>query len=67
MTGKDVDRIRARSALETVKESPFITAVAVAPAVVVLGVVWWLTNGWIAFLLAVLLGAGVVVGGKFLR
>lgn len=67
MTGKNVDRIRARSALETVKESPFITAVAVAPAVVVLAVVWWLTNGWIAFLLAVLLGAGVVVGGKFLR
>jgi len=67
MTGKNVDRVRARSALETVKESPLITAVAVAPVVAVLAVVWWLTNGWIAFLLLVLLGAGVVVGGKFLR
>ncbi|WP_067864937.1 hypothetical protein [Nocardia shimofusensis] len=67
MTGKKVDRVRARSALETVKESPFIAAVALAPVAVLLGVVWLLTNGWIAFLLLVLLGAGVVVGGKFLR
>ncbi|MBF6354105.1 hypothetical protein IU449_05980 [Nocardia higoensis] len=67
MTGKNIDRVRARSALETVKESPFIAAVALAPVAVVLGVVWLLTNGWIAFLLLVLLGAGAVVGGKFLR
>ncbi|WP_040796872.1 hypothetical protein [Nocardia higoensis] len=67
MTGKKVDRVRARSALETIRESPFIAAVALAPVVAVLAVVWWLTNGWIAFLLLVLLGAGVVLGGKFLR
>ncbi|AXK84360.1 hypothetical protein IU443_00375 [Nocardia farcinica] len=67
MAGKDVDRVRARSALATVKESPVITAIALAPVVVVLGVVWWLTNGFVALLLLVLLGVGVVVGGKLLR
>ncbi|WP_280484043.1 hypothetical protein [Nocardia farcinica] len=67
MPGKDVDRVRARSALATVKESPVITAIALAPVVVVLGVVWWLTNGFVALLLLVLLGVGVVVGGKLLR
>ncbi|GGK50139.1 hypothetical protein [Nocardia camponoti] len=67
MAGKEIDRMRARSAWETVKESPVITAIAVAPVVLVLGVVWLLTNGWVAFLLLVLLGVGVVVGGKFLR
>ncbi|RBO90831.1 hypothetical protein DFR74_105237 [Nocardia puris] len=44
-----------------------IAAIAVAPVVVVLGVVWWLTNGFVAFLLLVLLGVGVVVGGKLLK
>ncbi|MGV9819992.1 hypothetical protein [Nocardia xishanensis] len=67
MPGKEIDRIRARSAWETVKESPVITAIAVAPFVVVLGVVWLLTNGFVAFLLLVLLGVGLVVGGKLLR
>ncbi|WP_280510186.1 hypothetical protein [Nocardia farcinica] len=67
MAGKDVDRVRARSARATVKESPVITAIALAPVVVVLGVVWWLTNGFVALLLLVLLGVGVVVGGKLLR
>ncbi|WP_068052486.1 hypothetical protein [Nocardia xishanensis] len=67
MPGKEIDRIRARSAWATVKESPVITAIAVAPFVVALGVVWWLTNGFVAFLLLVLLGVGLVVGGKLLR
>lgn len=67
MAGKDIDRIRARSAWATVKESPVIAAIAVAPVVVVLGVVWWLTNGFVAFLLLVLLGVGVVVGGKLFK
>ncbi|ATL70865.1 hypothetical protein [Nocardia terpenica] len=64
---KEIDRIRARSALETVKESPLIAAVALAPAVVVLGVVWWLTNWFVALLVLIALGAVVVVRGKFVR
>jgi hypothetical protein len=67
MPGKDIDRVRARSAWATVKESPVITAVAVAPFVVALGLVWWLVGGFAAFVLLVVLGAVVVVGGKLLH
>jgi ABC-type bacteriocin/lantibiotic exporter with double-glycine peptidase domain len=63
---KVIDRIRARSALETVKESPFIATVALLPVVAVLGVVWWLTNWFVALIVLVALGAVVVVRGKFL-
>ncbi|MFI1464686.1 MULTISPECIES: hypothetical protein [Nocardia] len=64
---KEIDRVRARSAWATVKESPVITVIAVAPVVVVFGLVWWLLGGWAAFLLLVLLGVGAVFGGKLLR
>ncbi|GAB2645648.1 hypothetical protein ACWDYH_03440 [Nocardia goodfellowii] len=64
---KEIDRVRARSALATVRESPFITAVAVAPVLLALGVVWWLTNGFVAFVLLLILGGVVVVGGKLLK
>jgi hypothetical protein len=67
MPGKDIDRVRARSALATVKESPVITAIAVAPFVVALGLVWWLVGGFAAFVLLIVLGAIVVVGGKLLH
>nr|WP_280434991.1 hypothetical protein [Nocardia carnea] len=67
MMAEEIDRIRARSAWATVKESPVITAIAVAPIVVVFGLVWWLLGGWAAFLLLVLLGVGAVFGGKVLR
>ncbi|MFG1789930.1 hypothetical protein [Nocardia sp. NPDC049149] len=67
MPGKDIDRIRARSAWATVKESPMITAIAVAPVVLALAVVWWLLGGFAAFVLLIILGAVVVVGGKLLR
>ncbi|NKY48623.1 hypothetical protein [Nocardia vermiculata] len=62
---KEIDRARARSALETVKESPFIALVAAVPVIVVLGVVWALTNWFVALLLLVVVGAVVVVRGKF--
>ncbi|WP_227979629.1 hypothetical protein [Nocardia spumae] len=64
---KEIDRVRARSALETVKESPFIALVAAIPVIVVLGVVWALTNWFVALLVLVLIGAVVMVRGKFLR
>ncbi|MEU2036363.1 hypothetical protein [Nocardia amamiensis] len=67
MPGKDIDRIRARSAWATVKESPVITAIAVAPFALALGVVWWLFGGFAAFVLLVVLGVVVVAGGKLLR
>lgn len=55
-----MDRIRARSALETAKEQPVITAIAVLPVLAVLGVVWALAGfGWALLLLLIM--AGVVV------
>lgn len=66
MPGKDMDRIRARSALETVRESPVIAAIALAPVVVALGVVWWLTNFWVVLALVVVLGGVAVVKGRLL-
>ncbi|WP_063053063.1 hypothetical protein [Nocardia arthritidis] len=67
MPGKDIDRIRARSAWATVRDSPVITAIAIAPFAIALGVVWWLFGGLAAFALLLVLGAGVVVGGRLLR
>ncbi|AHH21671.1 hypothetical protein [Nocardia nova] len=64
---KEIDRIRARSALETIKESPFLALVVAIPVLVVLGVVWALTNWFVALVVLVALGAVVVVRGKFLR
>ncbi|MFJ1459816.1 hypothetical protein [Nocardia wallacei] len=64
---KEIDRIRARSALETVKENPVIAAIAAVPVLIVLGVVWALTNWFVALVVLVLLGAVVVVRGKLLR
>ncbi|KAA0021261.1 hypothetical protein [Antrihabitans cavernicola] len=67
MAGKKIDRVRAQSALETVRENPVIAAVALAPAVVIFALVWWLAGPVWAILLLILAGAGVVFGGKFLK
>ncbi|RMI30937.1 hypothetical protein [Nocardia stercoris] len=64
--GKDIDRVRARSALETVKESPVIAAIALLPVLAVLGVVWWLTNWFVALLVLIVFGVVVVVRGRLL-
>ncbi|GAB4589273.1 hypothetical protein Ntsu_71050 [Nocardia sp. IFM 10818] len=59
MPGKDIDRVRARSALETVRENPVIAAIAALPILVVFGVVWAVAGfGWALLLL--LLGGGVL-------
>ncbi|MCM6775052.1 hypothetical protein NDR87_24445 [Nocardia sp. CDC159] len=64
---KEIDRMRARSALETVKESPVIAVIAALPVLALLGVVWWLTNWFVALVVLVLLGAVVVVRGRLIR
>ncbi|MFE3192051.1 hypothetical protein ACFXHA_23775 [Nocardia sp. NPDC059240] len=66
MPGKDMDRIRARSALEAAKDQPVITAIAALPVVAVLGVVWWLLGFWPALLLLLVFGGVVVWKGKLL-
>ncbi len=56
MAGKKIDRVHAQSALETVRENPGIALIAAAPALVVFGVVWWLTSFPAALVLLILLG-----------
>lgn len=63
---KEIDRIRARSALETIRESPLIAAIALVPVLVVLGVVWWLTNWFVALVLLIVFGVVVVVRGRII-
>ncbi|MFC9554758.1 hypothetical protein ACFTWF_28390 [Rhodococcus sp. NPDC056960] len=64
MSEKKIDRVKAESALEVVRESPTIALITVAPALVVFGVVWWLFGFWSALVLAVVLGVVAVVGRK---
>ncbi|WP_067566937.1 hypothetical protein [Nocardia acidivorans] len=63
---KEIDRNRARSALETVKEQPVIAAIAALPVLVVLGVVWALLGFFPALLLLLVAGGVVVWRGKLL-
>jgi hypothetical protein len=50
MARKEIDRIRAQSALEVIKEHPVLVFFAASPALALLGVVWWLAGaGWAIF------------------
>jgi hypothetical protein len=64
MAGKDIDRIRAKSALEVIRQHPVLVLFAVSPALAVLGVIWWLAGaGWAVFAAIALLlaSAGFIV------
>ncbi|BBX74434.1 hypothetical protein H7H78_09105 [Mycobacterium shinjukuense] len=62
MAGKEIDRIRAKSAVEVIKQHPVLALFALSPALALLGVIWWLAGaGWAIFLALVL----VVAGGAF--
>jgi hypothetical protein len=56
---KEIDRVRARSALAVIKEHPGMVLFVLSPAIIALGLVWWLVSP----ALAVLLLIGMVVGG----
>lgn len=59
MSGKEIDRARAQSAWEVAKQHPGMVLFLASPALIGLGVVWWLAGaGW-----AVLLLIGMVVVG----
>lgn len=65
MPGKEIDPIRARSALEVIRQHPGMVLFATSPALVVVAVVWWLAGvGWGVFLLTALL---VISGVAVLR
>jgi hypothetical protein len=56
---KEIDRVRAQSALAVIKEHPGMVLFVASPAIIALGLVWWLVSP----ALAVLLLIGMVVGG----
>jgi hypothetical protein len=63
MAGKDIERIRAKSALEVIRQHPVLVLFAVSPALAVLGVIWWLAGGgWaIAATVALLLTSAAFI------
>lgn len=59
MAGKEIDRARARGALEVVKQHPGMVLFLASPGIVALALVWWLFGaGWAALLLVALILAG---------
>jgi hypothetical protein len=56
---KEIDRVRAQSALEVIKQHPGIVLFAVSPVIIALALVWWLVSPTLAVLLLI----GAVVGG----
>ena len=56
---KEIDRVRAQSALAVIKQHPGIVLFAVSPAILVVALVWWLVSPFLAVLLLI----GAVVGG----
>jgi hypothetical protein len=56
---KEIDRVRAHSALSVIRQHPGMVLFAVSPALVALAVVWgFFGAGWAALLLI-----GMVLGG----
>jgi hypothetical protein len=59
MPGKEIDPIRARSALAVIKQHPGMALFVASPAIVLAGLIWWLGGaGWAILTLLVLLVAG---------
>lgn len=57
---KEIDRVRAQSAVAVIKQHPGMVLFALSPVIVVLGVVWWVAGAaWAGLLLVAL----VLVGG----
>ena len=56
---KEIDRVRAQSALAVIKEHPGMVLFVASPGILVLAVVWWLFGaGWAGLLLIALVLAG---------
>jgi hypothetical protein len=66
MPGKEIDPIRARSALDVIKQHPGMVLFAASPALVLVGLIWWLGGaGWaIVALFVLLLGGGFALVRK---
>jgi hypothetical protein len=56
---KEIDPVRAKSALAVVRQHPGMVLFLASPGIVALGVVWWLFGaGWAGLLLVALVLAG---------
>ncbi|HZA10274.1 hypothetical protein [Mycobacterium sp.] len=66
MPGKEIDPVRARSALDVIKQHPGMVLFAASPALVLVGLIWWLGGaGWaIVALFVLLLGGGFALVRK---
>ncbi|ACC39975.1 MULTISPECIES: hypothetical protein [Mycobacterium ulcerans group] len=64
MAGKEIDRVRATSALAVIKQHPAMVLFVLSPALALLAVIWWLAGaGWAiaAALVVLVVGVAVVV------
>lgn len=59
---KEIDRVRATSALDVIKQHPGLVLFAVSPLIALVAVTWWLTNAFWGIALALVL---LVAGGAF--
>jgi hypothetical protein len=57
---KEIDRVRAQGALAVIKQHPGMVLFVASPAIIALGLVWWLVSPALS---VVLLIALVLVGG----
>jgi hypothetical protein len=63
MAGKEINRIRAKSAVEVIRQHPGLVLFAVSPALVLLGFIWWIAGAGWAILAALVL---LLTGGAFI-
>jgi hypothetical protein len=63
MPGREIDPLRARSALAVIRQHPGMVLFVTSPALVAVAIVWWLAGGgWaVTFLTALLVISGVAV------
>ena len=63
---KEIDPLRAKSALEVVKQHPGMVLFVASPGIIAVGVVWALAGaGWaILLLLAMVIGGGLALRNK---
>jgi hypothetical protein len=61
---KEIDRVRAQSALAVIKQHPGMVLFLASPAIIAVALVWWLVSPALAVLL--LIGMGVGAGAALL-
>lgn len=62
MSGREIDRVRARSAVAVIRQHPLMVLFATSPALIAVALVWWLAGaGWAILLLAVAAVSGAAL------